>query len=69
MVFRPRNNHATSYLQNSQLALEEPGSAGPGLAGAHPALIAARDDDFETQRALVHVRVRVQLIGHARNDM
>ena len=42
-----------SYAQNWELALEEPGNAGANLAGAHPALIAARDGDYETLRALV----------------
>ena len=45
--------HGMSFAQNTQLALEEPGSAGPNLAGGHPALIAARDGDYETLRALV----------------
>ena len=34
-----------SFAQNTQLAMEEPGSTGLALIGAHPGLVAARDGD------------------------
>ena len=42
-----------SYAQNHELALEEPGGAGPNLIGGHPSLIAARDGDYEPLSRLV----------------
>ena len=49
-----RSGHRLSSRQPGHLlALEEPGSAGPGLAHSHPCLVAARDGDLAALQALV----------------